>query len=109
MSEEKTHWEGTPTSRERFSIAWRKPPMPQKRSIYLRAFAAARLEPFCIAECFANRGGNFKTNRISFVLFSQCAQRESIAEGNVAWMDVDDVDVHFFERVEDFANDRPAV
>src|SRR4051812_47948526 len=65
MSDEKTHCEAMPVSRERFSIAWRKPPIPQKRSIYLRAFAAARSEPFCIAVCLSERDGDFKRNRVA--------------------------------------------
>src|ERR1041385_6941971 len=63
MSEEKTHSVANPCSRQRFSIAWRKPPIPQKRSINLRACAPKRSEPFCIACCFANRGGEFKIIR----------------------------------------------
>src|ERR1043165_183898 len=69
MSEEKTHSVATPCSRARFSIAWRKPPIPQKRSINLRACAPKRSEPFCIGCSFANRGGEFKRNRVAAANF----------------------------------------
>src|SRR5688572_14950478 len=77
MSEEKTHLEARPVSRERFSIAWRKPPMPQKRSIYLIAFAAARSEPLCIGRLFRKMGAEYQENP-RLIFFENCPCRDRL-------------------------------